>query len=52
MTTFERHVDVDWAGSVMEGKGDGEGGQRRVRPAGDVSVAHRRIRRARPAPRS
>ena len=22
MATFERHVDVDWTGSVMEGKGE------------------------------
>jgi osmotically inducible protein OsmC len=24
--TFERHVDVDWAGSVMEGKGEAKAG--------------------------
>ena len=24
--TFERHVDVDWKGSVMEGKGDAKAG--------------------------
>jgi osmotically inducible protein OsmC len=24
--TFERHVDVDWQGSVMEGKGDAKAG--------------------------
>ena len=24
--TFERHVDVDWRGSVMEGKGDAKAG--------------------------
>jgi osmotically inducible protein OsmC len=26
MATFERHVDVDWKGSVMEGKGDAKAG--------------------------
>src|ERR1700755_437889 len=26
MATFERHVDVDWQGSVMEGKGEGKAG--------------------------
>ena len=26
MATFERHVDVDWRGSVMEGKGDAKAG--------------------------
>src|SRR5262245_47390313 len=26
MATFERHVDVDWRGSVMEGKGDVKAG--------------------------
>jgi len=26
MATFERHVDVDWRGSVMEGKGDAQAG--------------------------
>jgi lipoyl-dependent peroxiredoxin len=26
MATFERHVDVDWRGSVMEGKGDAVAG--------------------------
>ena len=26
MATFERHVDVDWAGSVMEGKGVAKAG--------------------------
>ena len=26
MATFERHVDVDWQGSVMEGKGDAKAG--------------------------
>ena len=26
MATFERHVDVDWKGSVMEGKGDMKAG--------------------------
>ena len=42
MATFERHVDVDWQGSVMEGKGEAKAGHRRVLAAGDVSVAHRR----------
>ena len=45
MATFERHVDVEWTGSVMEGKRRGEGGHRRVHAAGDVSVAHRRAGR-------
>ena len=26
MATFSRHVDVDWAGSVMEGKGEAKAG--------------------------
>ena len=26
MATFERHVDVDWTGSVMEGKGEAKAG--------------------------
>jgi osmotically inducible protein OsmC len=26
MPTFERHVDVDWKGSVMEGKGEARAG--------------------------
>src|SRR3989442_13289187 len=26
MATFERHVDVDWKGSVMEGKGEAKAG--------------------------
>src|SRR4029079_16054140 len=26
MATFERHVDVDWHGSVMEGKGEAKAG--------------------------
>ena len=26
MATFERHVDVDWAGSIMEGKGSAKAG--------------------------
>ena len=26
MATFERHVEVDWRGSVMEGKGDAKAG--------------------------
>ena len=26
MATFERHVDVDWRGSVMDGKGDAKAG--------------------------
>jgi len=26
MATFERHVDVEWVGSVMEGKGDVKAG--------------------------
>jgi lipoyl-dependent peroxiredoxin len=26
MATFERHVDVDWSGSLMEGKGDAKAG--------------------------
>ena len=26
MASFERHVDVDWQGSVMEGKGDAQAG--------------------------
>src|SRR5881394_2914943 len=26
MATFERHVDVDWNGSVMEGKGEAKAG--------------------------
>ena len=26
MATFERHVDVDWSGSVMEGKGTAKAG--------------------------
>src|SRR6266446_1366330 len=26
MATFERHVDVDWKGSVMEGKGEMKAG--------------------------
>jgi osmotically inducible protein OsmC len=26
MATFQRHVDVDWAGSVMEGKGTAKAG--------------------------
>src|SRR5580704_1376469 len=26
MATFERHVEVDWQGSVMEGKGDARAG--------------------------
>src|SRR5947207_3141792 len=26
MATFERHVDVEWKGSVMEGKGEAKGG--------------------------
>jgi len=26
MATFERHVDVDWQGSVMEGKGEAKAG--------------------------
>src|SRR4249919_3492976 len=26
MATFERHVDVDWKGSVTEGKGDAKAG--------------------------
>ena len=26
MATFERHADVDWKGSVMEGKGDAKAG--------------------------
>jgi len=26
MATFERHVDVDWRGSVTEGKGDAKAG--------------------------
>src|SRR5437773_4028710 len=26
MATFERHVDVDWTGSVMEGHGDAKAG--------------------------
>ena len=26
MATFERHVDVDWRGSVMEGKGEAKAG--------------------------
>jgi osmotically inducible protein OsmC len=26
MATFERHVDVEWKGSVMEGKGDAKAG--------------------------
>jgi lipoyl-dependent peroxiredoxin len=26
MATFERHVDVDWAGSIMEGKGTAKAG--------------------------
>src|SRR5205823_6340503 len=30
MTTFERHVDVDWKGSVMEGKGEAREGSGRA----------------------
>jgi osmotically inducible protein OsmC len=26
MATFERHVDVEWSGSVMEGKGEAKAG--------------------------
>jgi osmotically inducible protein OsmC len=26
MATFERHVEVDWAGSVLEGKGEAKAG--------------------------
>src|SRR6266702_1977780 len=26
MATFERHVDVDWKGSVMEGRGEAQAG--------------------------
>ena len=26
MATFERHVDVDWSGSIMEGKGEAKAG--------------------------
>src|SRR5258705_5810548 len=26
MATFERHVDVDWTGSVMEGRGEAKAG--------------------------
>src|ERR1043166_7347953 len=26
MATFERHVDVDWQGSLMEGKGEAKAG--------------------------
>jgi osmotically inducible protein OsmC len=26
MATFERHVDVDWSGPIMEGKGDAKAG--------------------------
>ena len=26
MATFERHVDVDWQGTVMEGKGEAKAG--------------------------
>ena len=26
MATFERHADVDWSGSVMEGKGEAKAG--------------------------
>lgn len=26
MATFERHVDVDWKGSIMEGKGEAKAG--------------------------
>ncbi len=26
MATFERHVDVDWSGSIMEGKGTAKAG--------------------------
>src|SRR5262245_19396048 len=26
MATFERHVDVDWQGSVMDGKGEAKAG--------------------------
>src|SRR5918994_21473 len=26
MATFSRHVDVDWSGSIMEGKGEAKAG--------------------------
>ena len=26
MATFERHVDVEWSGSVMDGKGEAKAG--------------------------
>ncbi len=39
MATFNRHTDVEWTGSVMDGKGEMKAGIRRVHAAGDVSVA-------------
>ena len=45
MATFERSVTTDWEGGLMDGKGVGEGGNRRVFAAGDVSEPHRRGRR-------
>ena len=41
--TFERHVDVDWKGSVMEGQGgEGRGGAFSLRY---VPLAYRRAGR-------
>jgi len=39
--TIERHVDVEWQGSVMEGKGEAEGWHRGVFAAGHVPLADR-----------
>ena len=52
MATFERHVDVDWKGSVMEGKGEAKAGTGAFSLPVTFPVAHRRAGRARPAPRS
>ena len=31
MATFSRHVDVEWTGSIMEGKGEVKAGTARSR---------------------
>ena len=45
MATFERHVDVDWNGSVMEGKGEAKAGTGAFTLPVTFPVAHRRAGR-------
>ena len=46
MATFSRHVDVDWTGSIMEGKGQVKAGSGAFTLPVTFPRAHRRAGRA------